>query len=217
MVRWEGTLWARERFEKDEGIRVKDTTGDGITAWVDPRVVPRKTVPRKMKTGRGKIRAITTMTVTRTTPAVPRVAVQEREVVAEGNVADMPLDLCEESDQYNEDVDEDEEMGDDAMDDDETTGSVGEQIESIGLNLNRRLIEAVMRRERGENVEMDPEFEAYLKEQIENGNLSRFIMGFSNGSATRPELPSLINMASVAAVEAGGSQQGTRSLTQPAA
>lgn len=216
MVRWEGTLWARERFEKDEGLQVKDTTGDGITDWVDPRVVPRKTVPRKMKTSRGKIRAVTTMTVTRTLPVVPRVAVEEREVVAEGNVADMPLDLCDECDVDNEDVDEDDDMGADTPDeDDETLGSVGEHIESIGINLNRRLLEAVVRRERGENVEMDPDFEAYLKEQIENGNLRRFIMGFSAGSGTgaRPELPSLINMMSVAAIESGTREQ----ITQPAA
>lgn len=28
--RWEGTRWARERYEKDEGVKIKDTTWDGI-------------------------------------------------------------------------------------------------------------------------------------------------------------------------------------------
>ncbi|KAF2148298.1 hypothetical protein K461DRAFT_204534, partial [Myriangium duriaei CBS 260.36] len=37
LARWEGTLWARERYEKDEGIKVLDTTGDEIPLWVDPR------------------------------------------------------------------------------------------------------------------------------------------------------------------------------------
>jgi hypothetical protein len=34
---WEGTKSARERYEKDEGITVHDTTGDEIGAYRDPR------------------------------------------------------------------------------------------------------------------------------------------------------------------------------------
>ncbi|KAF1818694.1 uncharacterized protein K489DRAFT_300810, partial [Dissoconium aciculare CBS 342.82] len=34
---WEGTKSARERYEKDEGIKVLDTTGDEIGAYRDPR------------------------------------------------------------------------------------------------------------------------------------------------------------------------------------
>lgn len=37
LARWEGTLWARQRYEKDEGIKILDTTGDEIKPWVDPR------------------------------------------------------------------------------------------------------------------------------------------------------------------------------------
>jgi hypothetical protein len=35
--RWEGTLWARERYERDEGVKVRDTTGMEIGEWVDRR------------------------------------------------------------------------------------------------------------------------------------------------------------------------------------
>ncbi|KAI7085278.1 hypothetical protein KC356_g6040 [Hortaea werneckii] len=34
---WEGTKWARERYEKDEGISVLDTTGDDIAPFIDRR------------------------------------------------------------------------------------------------------------------------------------------------------------------------------------
>ena len=34
---WEGTKWARERYEKDEGVKVVDTTGDEIGPFVDRR------------------------------------------------------------------------------------------------------------------------------------------------------------------------------------
>jgi hypothetical protein len=37
LCKWEGTLWARQRFERDERIKVLDTTGDDIPMWT-----PRK-------------------------------------------------------------------------------------------------------------------------------------------------------------------------------
>ncbi|KAK5171000.1 uncharacterized protein LTR77_004144 [Saxophila tyrrhenica] len=44
---WEGTKWARERYEKDEGIKVKDTTGDEIGPFVDRREVWAKEEGRR--------------------------------------------------------------------------------------------------------------------------------------------------------------------------
>lgn len=35
---WEGTRWARERYERDEGVKVVDTTGDDIAQFVDRRI-----------------------------------------------------------------------------------------------------------------------------------------------------------------------------------
>lgn len=35
---WEGTRWARERYERDEGVKVVDTTGDEIAQFVDRRI-----------------------------------------------------------------------------------------------------------------------------------------------------------------------------------
>lgn len=34
---WEGTKWARERYEKDEGVKVVDTTGNEIGPYIDRR------------------------------------------------------------------------------------------------------------------------------------------------------------------------------------
>ncbi|KAL9089276.1 MAG: hypothetical protein Q9165_005844 [Trypethelium subeluteriae] len=50
--RWEGTKWARERYERDEGIKVQDTTGLDIPEWVDPRKTKKArldTTPRASK------------------------------------------------------------------------------------------------------------------------------------------------------------------------
>ncbi len=41
LCKWEGTLHAKEMKESEEGIKIKDTTGDDITVWVpsrEPRV-----------------------------------------------------------------------------------------------------------------------------------------------------------------------------------
>lgn len=210
MVRWEGTLWARERFEKDEGVVVRDTTGDGIGDWADPRVVPRSLPVKKMvRKVKGKSRPMSAAQMGMITGAEDsRVEVQER-AIAPVVIADGPVEYDEEDEESwsesecdeeegEEETEQNEENEDEVLDDD--SGSVGEQIESIGLDLNRRLLDAVLRRERGENVEMDPEFEAFLKEQIENGNLSRFIMGFAPAGEAPVHLSSVLNAASMVSV-----------------
>ncbi|KAK5737783.1 hypothetical protein LTR17_006431 [Elasticomyces elasticus] len=44
---WEGTKWARERYEKDEGIKVEDTTGDDIKPYVDRRELRQEEFARR--------------------------------------------------------------------------------------------------------------------------------------------------------------------------
>ncbi|KAG0651651.1 hypothetical protein D0Z07_2168 [Hyphodiscus hymeniophilus] len=36
LTKWEGTRWAKERFEREQGVSIRDTTGDGIEDWVRP-------------------------------------------------------------------------------------------------------------------------------------------------------------------------------------
>ena len=36
LTKWEGTRWAKERYERDQGIRIRDTTADGFPNYVDP-------------------------------------------------------------------------------------------------------------------------------------------------------------------------------------
>ncbi|KAK4238032.1 hypothetical protein C8A03DRAFT_44182 [Achaetomium macrosporum] len=36
LTKWEGTKWAKERFERDQGIQIRDTTADGFPNYVDP-------------------------------------------------------------------------------------------------------------------------------------------------------------------------------------
>jgi hypothetical protein len=123
--RWEGTLWARERYERDEGVKVRDTTGCEIQAWVDTRANKR---------GEG-INVKTDIEV-------------EIEEVMDSRPADT-------------------EMVDDVSSDEEV-----DVDESVGFELNQRLMHAAAMREQGVNVAMDPEWEQYLKEAQERGELN---------------------------------------------
>jgi hypothetical protein len=38
LTKWEGTRWAKERFEKEQGCKIRDTTGDDIPDWVPPEL-----------------------------------------------------------------------------------------------------------------------------------------------------------------------------------
>lgn len=39
---WEGSKWARQKYEEDQGVKVMDTTGDEIGPWIDPRQMSAK-------------------------------------------------------------------------------------------------------------------------------------------------------------------------------
>ncbi|KAM3555706.1 hypothetical protein MY1884_005449 [Beauveria asiatica] len=38
LTKWEGTKWAKEKFEKEQGIAIRDTTADGFPTWEEPAV-----------------------------------------------------------------------------------------------------------------------------------------------------------------------------------
>ncbi|KAF2813062.1 uncharacterized protein BDZ99DRAFT_381250 [Mytilinidion resinicola] len=79
--RWEGTLWARERYERDEGVKVHDTTGMEIGEWVDRR--------KRVKQGGSKgINVKTRIEVEIEEPADADMADREDEESDEDEVAD---------------------------------------------------------------------------------------------------------------------------------
>ncbi|KAF2820740.1 hypothetical protein CC86DRAFT_250121, partial [Ophiobolus disseminans] len=142
--RWEGTLWARERYERDEGVRVVDTTGVEISAWVDRRRFPASS--------RIKVKTDIEVEITPTPLSAPQ-----------------------------QDADIDTQMSDpDVSEDDDPDADIDA---SVGFSLNARLLHAAALRDQGANVPMDPEWEQYLKEAQERGEL--------NIDATREALRSM--------------------------
>ncbi|KAH7391120.1 hypothetical protein DE146DRAFT_155986 [Phaeosphaeria sp. MPI-PUGE-AT-0046c] len=133
--RWEGTLWARERYERDEGVKVIDTTGSEIGAWVDRRKFPRSQINVKTDI-QVEIEQV---------PSAPQTRRQWPDV--------------------------DTQMHDDDEDDEESDEEA-ELDASVGFSLNARLLQAAALRDQGANVPMDPEWEQYLKEAQERGELN---------------------------------------------
>jgi hypothetical protein len=193
LVRWEGTLWARQRFERDENIKVRDTTGDGISDWVDPRIRSKQ---------KSLIRVHTEVAITDGTHPVDMLLDDHchQDMLAHALVHDdHGAEEEEEEEEENDDDDDDDDQDQDDNDDDD---DVGDNIQSIGHDLNRRLLAAIAARQQGLNVEMDPEFEAYLKELVESGHLlatSRPVDGPMSRSDTSSPLPRLSNSSAIAA------------------
>jgi len=191
LVRWEGTLWARQRFERDENIKVRDTTGDGISDWVDPRIRSKQ---------KASIRVHTEVAITEGSHPVDMLLDDH------GHPDMIDQELVQDDDNAEEEEEEEEEEEDDNDDDQDQDGNddddddVGDNIQSIGHELNRRLLAAIAARQQGLNVEMDPEFEAYLKELVESGHLlatSRPVDGPMSRSDTSSPLPRLLDSSAI--------------------
>lgn len=110
--KWEGTVWARERFERDEGVVVRDTTGEEIGEWV----------PRRLRRGQGEgdIRVKTDI----------EVEIEEAGEEEDGEGEPMEedaegWDLMAEVDAVEDDTDSDD-----------------DELQSIGYPLNQQLLRA---------------------------------------------------------------------------
>lgn len=136
---WEGTKWARERYEKDEGIKVVDTTGDGIGPFVDRRERVDHN-PRRHS-------------ITRKTDIS---IVFERQSRIDEDAEHLIHDSDHQSDHEMRDGERDSELREFSAD----NGGDGQDEQEITQNI-------IAAWERGQSL--SPEFEQYLKEQSESG------------------------------------------------
>jgi hypothetical protein len=162
LCRWEGTLWARQRYERDEGIKVVDTTCQEIGPWVDRRIRKRsrRSSPRGIKVKTDieieieEVGSSNGMRSQTSTP-VPIAYVRSHPLTVEMR------DAHPSPQRDGEDTDDD--------------------IESVGFQLNQRLMAAAAARgQHGHDIAMDPAWEQYLKEQAERGEAG-FVGNISSG------------------------------------
>lgn len=190
---WEGTKWARERYEKDEGVKVVDTTGDDVGPYVDRRDRRAADEARRHSITRKTEVSITVEDAT---------LVRRRQIPIEEDDEDMNDAAQEDEDEEREGEDqagdgEDEE--EDVEDDEDEEGNTDvnanmhAERESPSERAAREQHQAELEHRRGQAVQqrinqriiaaweqgqsLSPEIEQYLKEQSERGNpeLSRLL------------------------------------------
>lgn len=49
LTKWEGTKWAKEKFEREQGVKIRDTTSDDFPDWVEPEDRPKQTEPARSR------------------------------------------------------------------------------------------------------------------------------------------------------------------------
>ena len=153
LCRWEGTKSARERYEKEEGVKVQDTTANGVRP-ASPSPLPSIEVhfedgPEPMRDSVPRIESQgDTATTTTTAPAAA--------VSTTNAINDRGVD-CVVSHHASEDDSSDEEM------------------ESCGVELNHRLLAATAAREQGADVPLDEDWEQWLKEAGERGSYTNML------------------------------------------
>ncbi|KAI0109179.1 hypothetical protein GGR51DRAFT_108659 [Nemania sp. FL0031] len=148
LTKWEGTKWAKDRFERDSGITIRDTAADDIPAWVEPE----ERLPANGATPRASIQELLQQQ-----PQVEDEEDEEEEVEEEE----------EEEDEEEEDEDDENEARDENMEAEEDSDV---ELESIGFALNEHLRARAARHEAGEPSEhYEEEWEQWLKNAIDSG------------------------------------------------
>lgn len=197
---WEGSRWARLKYEEDQGSKVLDTTGDDIGPWVDRRLYRAADDARR--------RSITRKTdISVIVEESPNFTLAPRP-----HAADMNGNNNNHEEEENDDEDDDDEMADDddsEMDDLNTpsnylppTPHLTRQT-SQHAAVNRQVLEAW---EQGRSL--PPELEAMIKEQAERGeittnalqaimNASRAADGYSRLPSVRPTRDAAARVASL--------------------
>ncbi|KAK2756174.1 hypothetical protein FQN54_005582 [Arachnomyces sp. PD_36] len=137
LCRWEGTKSARERYERDEGVTVRDTTADDVSVYVRP------TRP-----------SVQIHSLDEELPPAPEPETTNHTEQVEARMKDTSEEF--------QTADEDEESSED-------------EVESYGVELNQRLLEATAARDRGADVSLDEDWEQWLKEAVESGGYSDMI------------------------------------------
>ncbi|PNP44724.1 hypothetical protein TGAMA5MH_03531 [Trichoderma gamsii] len=118
LTKWEGTKWAKDKFEKEQGIVIRDTAADGFPDWTEPS--------SRASAHQGRSVRIHTIDIS-------------------------------------------------SLDDDENmeTEESDEELASVGVSLNQQLRAQAARREAGDtSAVLDEEWEQWLKNAIESGELA---------------------------------------------
>lgn len=150
LCRWEGTKSARERYERETGDKVVDTTACDIRP-----ASPARPPFVEVYSPDGSAR-VTTIA------AAPDIRQHSDDSDDEQQADDDSRKSYDNEAGYSEQYDSEE-----------TEDSSDEELESYGVELNNRLITASAARARGADVPLDNAWEQWMKEVVERRDYSR--------------------------------------------
>lgn len=133
LCKWEGTKFARERYQEESGTRIRDTTWDGVEHTQQKRATAIRT------------------------PLLDAPNPETENLRGGGSRTPLASEMEGEEDSDEEPYEEESE---------------DELQQSIGVDLNRRLMAATEARARGEQAVMDEDWEQWLKEASERSGTS---------------------------------------------
>ncbi len=131
---------------------MRDTTGSEIQPWVDRRPKRDRWKASEKRASQIKVKTDIEVEISDRASAHGRPGTASAQAVSPGD--EIMLDASAHPEESDEDEDDDDD------------------IESVGIELNARLIAAIAAREQqglGSDIALDPAWEAFLKEAAENG------------------------------------------------
>ena len=154
LTRWEGTKWAKEKYEEEQGVKIRDTLSDGFPTWDDD-------LGRAVYAGAGEDNEDDDDEAGGT--GGNELAEGEH---AGGQGQEQANNHMDEDDDEDDDGDDDHQPADGQVDGDES------ELRSVGVELNNRLRAGVARRAAGDtNAVLDEEWEQWLKQIVDSGLL----------------------------------------------
>ena len=154
LCHWEGTRSARERYEKETGIKIKDTTACGVPV-APPTQPPVVQVHYLNDSSVAKV-AVTTTTANPPTAEKPHDDIAG--VSSSMSNQDGKVDRCDRVTGPAQECTEEMENSDD------------DELQSYGVELNNHLMAATAARARGQDVPLDDAWERWIKEMDEQRN-----------------------------------------------
>ncbi|PGH03104.1 hypothetical protein GX51_04291 [Blastomyces parvus] len=151
---WEGTKSARDRYEENNAVKVRDTTADSIRAATPP------------------------------IPPTVYIHTYENASLQKSQLLDPEDETGLQELELKSELQSGEEEEDESSDD-------GGEMESYGVMLNQRLIQAAEARQRGADVPLDEDWEQWLKEASEQNAYMGMLHAIRSG---RPLNVSFSNM-----------------------
>ncbi|KAL8709653.1 MAG: hypothetical protein Q9220_005593 [cf. Caloplaca sp. 1 TL-2023] len=165
LCKWEGTRWARERYEKDTMSRVRETTFEDVA-----RAIPEPPTVTRMDLSGDGWRSATGQTKPRR--ARSRTTADAIDVLfddVQDEVDQQPGDSPSKGELEDQEDDEEGQSSENDAEQQEAEESEDELQQSVGVELNQRLMAATEARSRGEEAVLDADWEQWLKEAAERG------------------------------------------------